>query len=60
MGQEDEEDFVAPTKMKMPEFKDDAPIAIKRHPKEKGSSMVELKKKDDFAIDIKSGDDFAI
>lgn len=60
MGQEDEEDFVAPTKMKMPEFKDDEPIAIKRHPKEKGSSMVELKKKDDFAIDIKSGDDFAI
>ena len=59
-GQEDEEDFTYPSKMKMPEFKDSAPIALNRPAKAKEDATSEKKKKYDFAIETKDGDDFAI
>ena len=59
-GQEDEEDFTYPSKMKMPEFKDSAPIALNRPAKAKEDAASEKKKKYDFAIETKDGDDFAI
>ncbi|MCR4903786.1 MAG: hypothetical protein K6A23_13070, partial [Butyrivibrio sp.] len=60
MGEEDEEDFVTPTHMKMPVYKESEPIAINRKDKNKEDLSSATAKKDDFAIDIEDGDDFAI
>jgi len=58
-GSEDEEDFVAPSRMKMPSFKETAPISLNRTNKKKEETSSH-NRRDDFAIDIKNGDDFAI